>query len=506
MPERRNSLRKRCRIGPHDATPGEAPSALFRLAFLGNLLPKVITPITTLTMPIFLEPRAFGLVAASTVVIAAAQIIGGIGSGAVVVQRRTEVNEAASFSFWFGLCVAVGLYGIVWWASPGLERAFRFDGLSHVLRVAALSLPLQGLAAVPLGLLQRRMAFRRLMWIAVTSQIAGSGSALLLAITGAGVWALVVGPLITASVQTGLSLRSANWSPASPWRVRRPSGVVSFSLWILVSNLVAWSFLQGDNAIIGYYLGPETLGIYSLGFNLATVIPGMIVAPVAAVAYPQFSILQSAGRLAVGNYLLILHRVLAVWLLPASIGVALLAPVVVPAVYGTRWPGLETVVAVLSLAFGMSNLWSLSAQAFRGVGVPQAWLTAAVPTLLLMILTLSLVVDRGLRATAMARAATELLYPVISFVVTALLLRIPIRDQARALRAPVLPSTGMALVVIGVAWAASSTGVLSGFSLAATMALVGATVYGALLMRLSPEVAREAVAFVGAASTSGRAA
>src|SRR6185369_18004562 len=107
--------------------------------------------------------------------VSAAQIVGGIGSGsAVVVQRRTEVSEAASFSFWLGLGVAVVLYGIVWGASPGLERAFRFDGLSHVLRVAALSLPLQGLAAVPLGLLQRRMAFRRLLWIAVTSQIAGS--------------------------------------------------------------------------------------------------------------------------------------------------------------------------------------------------------------------------------------------------------------------------------------------------------------------------------------------
>jgi PST family polysaccharide transporter len=272
------------------------------------------------------------------------------------------------------------------------------------------------------------------------------------------------------------------------------------------SNLVAWSFLNADNAIIGYYLGPETLGIYALGFSLATVIPGMIVAPVAVVAYPQFAILQSEGRLAVGKYLLALHRVLAVWLLPASIGVALLAPVVLPVVYGTRWPGLATVVAVLSLALGMSNLWSISAQAFRGVGVPQAWLAAAVPTLLLMILAVWLAVGSGLGSVVAARGATEFLYPFICFVVTALLLRIPLREQARALRAPVLPSIGMALVVVGIASAASSTGVLSGISLAATMALVGATVYGTLLMWLSPEVAREALALVGATSTPGRLA
>jgi O-antigen/teichoic acid export membrane protein len=469
-------------------------------------LPKVITPVTTLAMPIFLEPRAFGLVAASTLIVAAAQIVGGIGSGAVVVQRRTEVHEAASFSFWFGMCASVGLYGIVWWASPGIERAFRFEGLSHVLRVAALSLPLQALAAVPLGLLQRRMAFRQLLWIAVVSQIAGASAALLLAISGAGVWALVVGPLVTASLQTGLSLASAHWSPAFPWRVCLPSGVVSFSLWMSASNLVAWSFLNADNAIIGYYLGPETLGIYALGFSLATVIPGMIVAPVAAVAYPQFAILQSEGRLAVGKYLLVLHRVLAVWLLPASIGVALLAPVVLPAVYGTRWLGLATVVSVLSLALGMSNLWSISAQAFRGVGVPQAWLAAAVPTLLFMILAVWLAVGGGLRSIVVARGATELLYPLICFLVTALLLRIPIREQARALRAPLLPSTAMALVVVGIASAASSTGMLSGISLAATMALVGATVYGAVLMWLSPEVAREALAILGATSTPGRLA
>jgi PST family polysaccharide transporter len=470
------------------------PPAPFRWALLGSLAPKAITPITTLVLPIFLEPRAFGLVAASALVVTAAQIIGGMGLGAAVVQRRADVKETASFSFWVGLSAAACLYLIAWVASPIVERTFGFRGLAAVIRVSALSLPLQALAAVPLGLLQRRMAFRHLFWIGVIAQVTGSAVALGLALTGGGVWPLVYGPLVAVLLQAVLALATAGWRPSFPWQVSTPPGLVSFSLWVSASNVVAWSFLQADNALVGYFLGAEALGIYALGFNLATVVPGLLSAPVSSVAYPQFSKPQLEGPSVVGAHLLALHRTVAAWLLPACIGVALLAPIVIPVVYGTRWPGLAAVIVVLSLTLGPSNLWSaINAQAFRGMGVPQAWLRAAVPALGLMVLALCLAAGKGLQGMVVARAGAEIMYPVMCVVVTASLLKLSIREQVGALRAPLVPAAGMAIVALTVALAGRATGALSGLPLAATMAAVGAAVYAVLLGWRSPDVLREAL-------------
>lgn len=477
-------------------------AATFRWALLGAFAPKVISPITALTLPIFLEPRAFGLVAASTFVLTAAQMLAGMGAGAAVVQRQGDVEETASFAFWVGLAAGAVGFAATWWASPLVERAFRFTGLAAVLRVSAMSLPLQALAAVPVALLQRRLAFSRLFWIGAVAQIAGSAVSLTLAVVGAGVWALVLGPLVTVLFQAAVAFAVVGWRPVVPWRVAMPLGVASFGLWVSASNAVSWSLLQADNAIIGFFLGAEALGIYALGFKLATVVPGMFSGPVSAVAYPQFARLQAQGPTAFGAHLLWLHRALAAWVVPASLGVALVAPVVVPVVYGTRWPGLTLVIVVLSVTLGPSNIWSITAQAFRGVGFPQAWLRAAFPTLLVMLVALSVVARAGLPWAVVARAAAAVLYPILSIHITASLLKLPVREQIRALTPTLLPSSGMAIVVGGLALISRATGAMSGLALATAMAAIGALVYAQLLRWLSPGVAADALELVGVAPSS----
>jgi PST family polysaccharide transporter len=423
-----------------------------------------------------------------------------MGAGSAVIQRQGDVEETASFAFWVAVTAGTAAFAATWWAAPLVEGAFRFTGLTAVLRISAISLPLAALAAVPVALLQRRLAFSRLFWVGAVAQIAGSATSLTLAVTGAGVWSLVLGPLVTVFLQAVLAFASAEWRPAAPWRTTMPLGVASFGLWVSASNAVSWSLLHADNAVIGFFLGEETLGIYALGLKLATVVPGMFTGPVSTVAFPQFARLKAQGPAAFGAHLLWLHRALAVWVVPASLGVALLAPVVVPAIYGTRWPGLPLVIVVLSVALGPSNLWSITAQAFRGAGFPQAWLKAALPTLLVMVVSLSVAARAGLAWAVVARAAAAVLYAWLSIHVTASLLSLPVREQIRALTPALLPSAAMALAVAAVALIGRASGAVSGPVLAAVMAAIGALVYAQLLRRLSPAVAADALALVGVAA------
>lgn len=449
-----------------------------------------------------MEPRAFGLVAASTFVVAAVQILSGLGVGSTIIQRQGDVEETAAFAFWVAVTAGTVCFAGTWWAAPFVEHAFGFTGLAAVLRVSGLSFPLAALGAVPLALLQRRLAFERLFWAGALGQIAGSAVSLTLAVSGAGVWALVVGPLTYVLVQAVLGFASAGWRPVPPWRATMPAGVASFGLWVAASNAVSWSLLHADDAIIGFFLGAETLGVYALGFKLATVVPGMFTGPVSSVAYAQFARLQSEGAAAFRAHVLWLHRALAAWVVPASIGVALVAPIVVPAVYGPRWPGLTLVIVVLSVSLGPGNIWAISAQAFRGAGSPQTWLRAALPTLAVMVIALSVAARAGLEWAVVARAAAAVLYAVLSIRITASLLELPVRDQIRAFTPVLLPSAAMAVVVAMVAVLSRMSGVVSGRVLAAAMAVVGMLVYAVLLRRWSPGVAADALALVGVAPKS----
>src|SRR5258705_12761566 len=122
--------------GADNRRPSSA-AATFRWALLGAFAPKIISPITALALPIFLEPRAFGLVAASTFVLTAVQMVAGMGAGSAVIQRQGDVEETASFAFWVAVTAGTVALSATWWAAPPVASAFWFTGPAPRLRVCA---------------------------------------------------------------------------------------------------------------------------------------------------------------------------------------------------------------------------------------------------------------------------------------------------------------------------------------------------------------------------------
>ena len=83
-------------------------------SFLYNIVPRLVTPFSTMILAALLTPVDFGLVAIATFVIALARIVVDLGLGKTVIQRQTHVNEAASISLWVSLLVSAGLYLTLW--------------------------------------------------------------------------------------------------------------------------------------------------------------------------------------------------------------------------------------------------------------------------------------------------------------------------------------------------------------------------------------------------------
>jgi len=124
-------------------------------AALTNFLPRLITPFSTIVLAALLTPEDFGIVAVATVIITLAQLIVGLGMGQAVIQRRTQVAEAASIGFLFCLLVALALFAFLWLLSPSIAMAYQNADLVAVIRVSSLSLILNAFYSIPNALLQR---------------------------------------------------------------------------------------------------------------------------------------------------------------------------------------------------------------------------------------------------------------------------------------------------------------------------------------------------------------
>ena len=187
-------------------------SSAFAIVGFGGT--NVLSLVTTIVLARLLTPADFGLVALTVSLLAFTHLVQESGLGAALVVHRGDLERAAASAALFTPVVGPGLYVVSFAAAPVLANLFREPELTNVFRVAALILPLRGLAIVPLALLEREMRLRPMTTIELAGGIAQAAVAIFFAVAGAGVWSLVAAQLATGVVQLHPRLE-ADPAPAS---------------------------------------------------------------------------------------------------------------------------------------------------------------------------------------------------------------------------------------------------------------------------------------------------
>ena len=451
-------------------------------SFLYNIVPRLVTPFSTMILAALLTPVDFGLVAIATFVIALARTVVDLGLGKTVIQRQTHVNEAASISLWVSLLVSAGLYLTLWISAPWIAAAYNNDNVVNVIRVAALALPLTALATTPKALLRRNMEFRSLFWVNSSFLIIQAVASVALAVAGIGYWALILGQLVGMAISVGLAWGLSRWRPmlVIDWAVFR--SMLGFSIWVIGSGFQNWLFLYADNAIAGLFLGVQGLGIYSLGFNIATLIPGFLVASLGDVAYPTFCKLQGNPQ-QVGESLVKLQVLTGAILFPVALGLSAIAPPAVELLYGQKWLGLGTVIGILVIMPGLSNIWALNENAYQAVGRPDIWTKLAGLSLLALIPLLWVAAPYGLLVFTLVRFGGAWLLPLGNVLFGTRVLRIGSKEQLRGFISPLAFSMIMFAVVFLLMKQLSPFEGMSGWVELLSIVTAGATIYLLLIWR-----------------------
>jgi O-antigen/teichoic acid export membrane protein len=315
-----------------------------------------------------LAPADFGLVSAALVVISFSLNFSQLGLGPALIQRPDlqprHVSSAFFASVGFGLLIAA----IIWLVAPLISEFFRMEHLTPVVRVLALVFPITGLATVPESLLQRDLRFRLLanrdiLAYGIGYGVVGVGLALL----GWGVWALALAQLTQVVVRTAILLRlSPALIPARPsWRSLVE--LMDYGVGQSMSRVGVILANQGDNLVVGRWLGAVPLGNYSRAYQLMAVPAGLLGDVLDKVLFPTMARVQDDPRRLAAAFLRG-TALLALVTLPVGVVAAVLAPEVVAVAFGSRWAGLVAPFQVLALGMMFRTCYRMSDSLSRATG------------------------------------------------------------------------------------------------------------------------------------------
>lgn len=238
----------------------------------GYAASQAIRLLSNLLLTRILFPEAFGLMALINVFLIGLTMLSDIGVAPSFQQSKRGdepdfVNTAWTLQvirgaiLWVACCV-LGFWAAWFYDDPQLQT---------MLPVAGLALLITGFDPTRILTASRHLALGRVTVLNLVSQVISLVFMLALAYIMRSVWALVLGGVLAAI----LKLVLMNVFLPGPknrflWSPDAAREIITFGKWIFLSTLCGFLLTQGDKAILGKYISMEALGIYNVGYFLAS--------------------------------------------------------------------------------------------------------------------------------------------------------------------------------------------------------------------------------------------
>ena len=311
---------------------------------------QVIRLGANLVLTRLLFPEAFGLMALVSVVLVGLAMFSDMGVGPAISQHPRG-DERAFLDTAYSINVARG--GLLWLLTCTLAYpvAALYDApdLRLLLPVAGITLLIAGFNPTRIDTANRHLLLGRLTLLDLMAQFIGIAAMLVLALVMQSVWALVIGAIFGSAAKLVIL---SKWLPGPANRVRwdkeAAHDLIHFGKWIFLSTACGFLLAQGDKAIFGAYLSLQELGVYNIGYFLASfpvLLAGAVVGRIMIPLYRDHPPAASAAnftkmrrlRFGVTGGTLILLAVLALT------GVAL-----VEVMYDARYAGAGAIVVAIA--------------------------------------------------------------------------------------------------------------------------------------------------------------
>ncbi len=439
-----------------------------------------------------LSPEDFGVMAILTFFTAVALVVVDSGFSQTLLRKKEPTDDDYRSVFLFNVAVSLVLYALFVALSPLLARYYNLTIISKIAPVLFLLLPLNALGIIQNTILSREFRFGVLSRINFVASLVAGATAIAVALSGGGVWALVAQRVLVVAVRSLLLWWRGGWRgegsfSGSAWREMAP-----FSFRLMTTDIVAAIYNNVAQLFIGKVYSPSTLGYFNQAQKIKDLPVQSAVLSVQTVTYPALAKIKDDVAKFEDGFRKVL-TVNAFVMTPAVVGMSAVAEPLFRVLLGEKWLPTVPYFEVIALAgvfyplsmvaYNVLKVYSDGAIIFRLELLKKGIMTAV----------LALTIPHSTMAIAYGLVAMTLVEFVANFAATRRYTTLSWGKMAYSL----MPTFALSAVMWGVLRLA--TPYLAGFEpiveLIALIAL-GVAVYvtGALLFRL--RVVKDIVAVV----------
>lgn len=448
-----------------------------------NLLQTALSLVALAVVAREVGPEAYGVFGIAMLVIGIAEMLAGGSLTESIVQRKEIEDGHIDATFWlstiaaFALAVAVALF-----ATP-LARLAGGAQAANVLFVLGCFLPVAVGSRVPMALLARELRFRASAQISALATILSCTMGIVLALRGNGIWTLVVMEAVRSGVTLVGAFVAVSWRPRARGSWRQLRELARFNAGTLASYAVGYADLLLPRLLVSHLLGAQALGLFMLATRVLTELSNLLTAPLHAVAMAACAQAQNA-REELHRVILGLYRTSRLVVFPAFLGMAAIAPWLIPLLFGPKWDAAVPAIQLLMLGGLRQATGAFNTVILFGVGHVRSTLYLFAAGCVLHLVLFPLLAPWGVAGAAVALLGRQFASWPLACLLIQRATGLTMRRQIGDAKAILLAAIAMAGIVFSTAWLLEPR--LPIAAVVVTSTLAGAIGYAAGLRVLSP--------------------
>ncbi len=316
--------------------------------FFTSILTQALQFIFGIVLARILTPQDYGLTGMLAIFVALSQTFVDSGLGTAILRKKEPTNLDYSTVFWYNLLVALLFYFLLFFLSPLIANFYNDLRLIPLTKVISIVIIIDAFGSIQGKYLNKNLEYNKLNKVYIIAFVGSSILAVILAIWGFGVWALVGKSLIQSVMLNFGWWISSKWKPSFVFSGKSFRELSNFGTKILATSLFTTFFSNIYSILIGKFYSAQSLGYFTRAKQFYELPDRFIRSSSMGIFFPALSHIQDDDEKLLKSYKQILS-LLAFILFPIYLILALIANPLINILLTEKW--IDSVIILQLLCF-----------------------------------------------------------------------------------------------------------------------------------------------------------
>lgn len=343
---------------------------------------RFIGLISTVILARLLIPSDFGVVALAATAIAILTAVTEFGPETYLISKQDAESNEYDTAWTLQIFRGVAIGCVISTGATWLSEFFSEPRLREILLVLCVGIVLHGFTNIGVVNFRKNLEFKKDFNFLMIPRLISFIVTITFAFSLRSYWALVIGMLTSQLASLGYSYIISDYRPKISFRSF--TKVFRFSKWIFASSLLQFLTHKFDTFLIGKQSDVQSLGYYSLSYEISTLATSEIAAPIRRAILPGFAKIAKEPRELKTLYFDVFALTVLI-ALPVALGIAASGDLIVKLFLGDNWLPTIPLIEALALCGALQAIGAGAGPLFAAVGQPRLIMFVNLGTLLFQV-------------------------------------------------------------------------------------------------------------------------